>query len=243
MPAVRYLLIQIREPQDPILAQEVECFARAIDCSPAFITQFDLLSQRLTEEALEVSDAVLIGGSGDYSAAGESPWLEQTLSDLRLLYDLRKPTFASCWGFQALSRAMGGRCIHDPDHAELGTIDLHLTEAGKRDRLFGQLKNPCRGQAGHEDHIVELPPGAVLLASSELVVNQAFKFTDAPIYCTQFHPEIDQKSFLERIETYPQYVQRIAGTSLEEFAKRCDDTPDTRLLLKRFAALVAQLIQ
>jgi GMP synthase (glutamine-hydrolysing) len=243
MPSLRYLLIQIREPQDPIRRQEVDCFARAVGCSPDSIEQFDLLTERLTQEVLDRSDAVLIGGSGNFSAAGESPWLEQSLGDLRLLYDLEKPTFASCWGFQAMARAMGGRCIHDPNHAELGSIELQLTEAGRVDRLFGQLNMPFQGQAGHEDLVVELPPDAILLASSELVKNQAFKFTGAPIYCTQFHPELDRESFIRRLEAYPQYVERIAGTTVENFTKRCNDTPDTRRLLNRFAAFVTELTQ
>ncbi|MBD14959.1 MAG: aminotransferase [Planctomycetaceae bacterium] len=239
MPALRYLLIQIRDVEDPIRIQEVDCFARSIGCRPDHIRPFDLLTQRLTKTDLASAHAVLIGGSGNYSAAGDSPWLEHALEDLRLLYELRKHTFASCWGFQALARAMGGRCIHDPDHAELGTIDLQLTAEGMQDPLFGQLQKPYRGQAGHEDHVVELPPDAILLASSKLVKNQAFRLAEAPIYCTQFHPELDRKFLLQRLEAYPQYVERIAGTSVEEFARHCVDTPDTRKLLQRFTTWVA----
>ncbi|MCG8450004.1 MAG: type 1 glutamine amidotransferase [Pirellulales bacterium] len=242
MSTLRYLLLQVRDPQDPMRSQEVGCFARAIGCDENTIGTLDLLTQRLTATVLEESDAVLIGGSGDYSAAGQSPWLEQTLGDLRLLHELRKPTFASCWGFQALARALGGRCIHDPAHAELGTIELKLTEAGRQDRLFGAIDSPFLGQAGHEDHVVELPQDALLLASSDLVKNQAFKFVDAPIYCTQFHPELDRDALLSRVETYPRYVERIAGATLEEFAQQCVDTPGTRLLLKRFASFAAELV-
>jgi len=235
---LRYLLLQVREPQDLIRVQEVGCFARAIGCDVDCIAPFDLLNERLTTKVLANVDAVLVGGSGDYSAAGESFWLEQTLNDLQLLYELRKPTFASCWGFQALARAMGGRCIHDPDHAELGTLSLQLTSDGQADPLFGKLTSPFFGQAGHEDHVTELPPDALLLASSSMVKNQAFKFKGAPIYCTQFHPELDRDTLLERVRAYPQYAERIAGTTVDEFAKRCVDTPNTRQLLKSFAAFV-----
>ena len=242
MVQLRFLLLQIRDQSDPIRLQEVGCFARAIQCDKDFIKTHDLLSQRLTKNDLDQTDAVLIGGSGNYSAAGQSEWLDQILCDLCLLRDLNKPTFASCWGFQALARALGGRCIHDPAHAELGTIELHLTEEGKQDPLFSHLGTPFLGQAGHEDHVVELPEGVVLLASSNLVKHQAFKLADSPIYCTQFHPDLDHESLLGRINAYPQYVERIAGTSAAEFAKQCVDTPGTRLLLKRFAQLVAEIV-
>jgi len=240
MRELRYLLIQIRNPDDPMRQQEVDCFARAIDCDPTAISTFDLLTGVPDKQQLDQVDALLVGGSGDYSAASENSWLERTLDGLRRIIDLGKPTFASCWGFQAFARAAGGRCIHDPAHAELGTIELHLSDAGKKDKLFGKLPSPFYAQAGHEDHVIELPPGAILLASSNRVTNQAFKFADAPIYCTQFHPELDRAAFVERIETYPQYVERIMGLSIEEFAERCRDTPDTQHLLKRFAAMIAE---
>ncbi len=240
MKKLRYLLLQIRSPQDPMRQQEVDCFARAIDCDPSAIAAFDLLTGVPNDRQLNQVDALLIGGSGDYSAADDNPWLERTLEGLRRIIELGKPTFASCWGFQAFARAAGGRCIHDPAHAELGTLELCLTDEGHSDPLFGTLPTPFHAQAGHEDHVVELPPGAVLLASSDLVANQAFKFADAPIYCTQFHPELDLSAFLQRVETYPQYVERIAGTTLKEFAEQCWDTPETRQLLKRFGTMIAE---
>ena len=240
MKELRFLLIQIRTPQDPMRSQEVGCFARAIECDPGAIATFDLLSGVPDQGQLNRVDALLVGGSGDFSAAGQSEWLDRTLQGLRRIVELGKPTFASCWGFQAFARAAGGRCLHDPAHAELGTIELHLTDAGRDDPLFGTLPTPFHGQAGHEDHVVELPPGAVLLASSPLVTNQAFKFAEAPIYCTQFHPELDRAALMQRVEAYPRYVERIAGTTVAKFAEQCRDTPETQQLLKRFAAMIAE---
>ena len=240
MNSLRYLLLQIRDQDDPIREQEIGCFLRALGCDPDDLQTFDLLGGTITLELLSNYDAVLIGGSGNYSAASESDWLEQTLEGLRLLVAEKKPTFASCWGFQALARAAGGRCIHDPPHAELGTIDLRLTDAGSRDQLFGNLDANFQGQAGHEDHVVELPPDAVLLASSSRVENQAFKFPGTLIYCTQFHPELDRDALIQRLMAYPQYVERIAGMKVEEFTTHCFDTPETRRLLRRFAEIVTE---
>ncbi|MEM8946489.1 MAG: type 1 glutamine amidotransferase [Planctomycetota bacterium] len=238
MAELRYLLLQVRDQDDPIREQEISCFASALDCDPAAIDCLDLLTERITAECLQSYDAVLIGGSGDYSAAGESDWLEQVLSDLRLLCQLGKPTFASCWGFQAIARALGGRCIHDPANAELGTIELTRTAVGAVDPLFSKLNASFPALAGHEDHVVELPPAAELLASSELVRNQAFKLRDSLIYCTQFHPELELPTFLQRVAAYPRYVEQIAGMTVESFATLCYDTPLARGLLRGFADLV-----
>jgi len=240
MASAQFLLLQIRYSSDPMRAQEVQCFSRAIGCQMSAILPFDLIGGIPTLNDLKGVQAVLIGGSGDYSAADDTPWLEKTLGGLQKLVELRKPTFASCWGFQALARAMGGRCIHDPAHAEVGTIELELTPAGRKDPLFGELPSPFHGQAGHEDHVIELPPETQLLASSKLVHNQAFKFLEAPIYCTQFHPELNRKALLERISAYPQYIERSTKLSLDEFAATCHETPETAGLLRRFAQFVTE---
>jgi len=166
-----------------------------------------------------------------------STWLERALDAMREIHHLAKPTFASCWGFQAMARAMGGRCINDLPNAEVGTIELRLTKAGRDDPLFSQLPPTFTAQAGHEDHVDRLPPDAILLASSARVPEQAFRFADRPIYCTQFHPELDHTAMLDRVIQYPEYVSRIAGVTFDEFVHSVQETPEANSLLHRFVAL------
>jgi GMP synthase (glutamine-hydrolysing) len=159
---------------------------------------------------------------------------------LREIHILSKPTFASCWGFQAMARALGGCCVNDLPNAELGTIELSLTEAGSADPLFGNLPAKFAGQAGHEDHVVKLPTDAILLASSARVTEQAFRFAGKPIYCTQFHPELNRADMLERVMAYPEYVVRIAQTSYDNFVHSVRETPEANSLLQRFVSLVTE---
>ena len=236
--SVRYLLLQIRNADDPMRRQELECFARAMQAEPSQFGTFDLLAGVPTTSHYEMFDVVLLGGSGHYSAAGEAAWLERTLEGLRQLHASGKPTFASCWGFQAFARAMGGEVVHDLSRAELGTKQIRLTEAGKADPLFGTLDAVFDGQMGHEDRVSVLPPGATLLASTDLVENQAYRFDDRPIYCTQFHPELNRDNLMHRIRAYPSYIERVAGMTLAEFDQACHDTPATEALLPRFVHMV-----
>ena len=236
---IRYLLLQVRNADDPMRSQEVSCFARALETQISRIGVFDLLGGPLQDVDLDQSDVILIGGSGHYSAAGEGEWLEVALESLRVVHASNKPTFASCWGFQAMARAMGGRVVHDLNRAELGVHHVSLTEAGKTDPVFGSAGDVLQGLMGHEDSVVELPPQTELLASTELVENQAYRFVDRPIYCTQFHPELDRETFLGRLNTYPEYVQKISGLSLDEFRHSIHDTPETMSLLKRFVQEIA----
>ncbi len=235
---LRYLLLQVRNPDDPMRGQEVRCFARALSTTPEKIGVFDLLSRQLDEKDLQGIDMLLLGGSGHYSVASEGAWLDRALESLRLVHATRRPTFASCWGFQAMARAMGGKVIKDLSRAELGTHEVYLTPAGQEDPVFGPLGQTFLGQMGHEDHVVELPPGATRLAYSNQVEYQAYRFDDRPIYCTQFHPELNCTDLLERLAVYPEYIERIAGLPPESFPDMIEETPETEAMLLRFVRQV-----
>lgn len=237
---MRYLLLQVRDDADPMRTQEVGCFARSLQCDASDLTTFDLLAAAPTDADLSQVDATLVGGSGAYSAAGEGAWLDRAFDGLRRIVDSNLPMFASCWGFQALARAFGGVCIHDPQRAELGTIELSPTEAAQGDPVFGSLPTPFLGQAGHEDCVTELPDDAILLASSPRTTNQAFKLRDRQVYCTQFHPELDRYQLLERVAAYPRYVEQIAGIPYEQFREQCQETPDANALLLHFKEAIAR---
>jgi GMP synthase (glutamine-hydrolysing) len=91
---LRYLLLQVRNSDDAMRAQEVRCFARALACDAAAIETVDLLAGVPTPARLQGFDMVLLGGSGHYSVASGGAWLDRALDAMRELYELRKPTFA-----------------------------------------------------------------------------------------------------------------------------------------------------
>jgi GMP synthase (glutamine-hydrolysing) len=234
----RYLLLQSRNVHDPMRPQEVRCFARALHCELNRIATFDLISGAPSRRLIDAADVVLLGGSGDYSVVGETPWLAPAFDTLRELHQLAKPTFASCWGCQAFARALGGQVIHDDARAEVGTHAVRLIAAGHADPIFAPLGASFLAQMGHADRVSVLPPGTTLLASTDLVQTQAYRFDDCPIYCTQFHPELNRAALLERLEAYPSYIQRVSGMTVEEFTRRCRDTPQSEALLRRFVESV-----
>ena len=82
---------------------------------------------------------------------------------------------------------------------------------------------------GHEDHVVELPPGATLLASTERNPCQAYRFDDAPIYCTQFHPELEAADLDARFSIYTHYLETIPGMSFACFRETLEESARGRL--------------
>lgn len=230
----RFLLLQVRNADDPMLRQEVRCFARCFACDVGRVEVFDLLSGAPGKAELARADVVLLGGSGDYSVARGGPWLQGALDAMAALYEQGKPTFASCWGFQAMARALGGEVVTDRSRAEVGSVWLRLTEEGKRDPVFGPLGDRFQVLIGHEDVVTRLPRGATLLASSDKVENQAFRFDGKPIYCTQFHPELSRADIVQRLAAYPSYLPLANATTLDEFERMTPETPHAEAILRRF---------
>ena len=232
---LKYLLLQIRKLDDPMREHEVRCFARGLGCDFQNISIHDLIGSSPSLEQYRAVDAVLIGGSGDYSVVTGGPWFDAAIESFQVLYEKKIPTFASCWGFQAFAAALGGRVVHDLNRAELGTPEIKLTQHGLVDPLFQPLGSKFRAQMGHEDIVDEIPNDAILLASTDRVTNQAFTFSDRLIYATQFHPELEAEDLILRLEAYPRYVEKISGMQFEEFKKLCQPTRQVRGVLRRFA--------
>jgi len=239
--SLRYLLLQVRNAGDPMRSQEVECFARALQCDRDRIEVIDLMGREFASAAgsqrLRHADVVLLGGSGDYSVPEGGDWLEPALDAMRGLHARRQPTFATCWGFQALARALGGEVVADPAGAEIGTLEVRLTEAGKIDRVFGPLADTgvtFAAHIGHQDVVSRLPADAVLLAETDCAPH-AYTFDGLPIYCTQFHPELNRATLLERVRHYPHYVENITGLTIDDFAaQRTREAPHAEALIARF---------
>ena len=230
----RFLLLQVRNPGAPMSGHEIECFERCFDLASGQVEIFDLLSGAPSASQIDAVDVVLLGGSGDYSVARGGPWLGAALDAMVGLYESSKPTFASCWGFQAMARALGGEVVTDRSRAEVGVTWMELTDAGVKDPVFGPLGRHFQGLSGHEDHVVSLPDGASLLASSARSANQAFHFPGKPIYCTQFHPELDKAGLVSRIAMYPSYLPLAGASSLDELDEKTPELPQTEDLLRRF---------
>lgn len=238
---LRFLLLQVRNADDPMRQQEVECFGRALQCDRDRIQVIDLMGRECATaagaERIRRADVVLLGGSGDYSVSEGGDWLEPALDVMRGLHARGQPTFATCWGFQALARAVGGEVVADPACAEIGTLEVRLTDAGRTDPVFGPLATAGAtfdAHIGHQDVVCRLPADAVLLAETDRSPH-AYTFDGLPIYCTQFHPELNRTALLERLRQYPKYVENITGLPLDEFAaQRTREAPQAEALIARF---------
>lgn len=221
---VRIVLIQARSTED-IVVQEQECFRERCRVQADQIRAVSALRDRVDERLLRETDALMIGGAGEYSATKDYEWMPAVLDIVRIAYDEGVPTFGSCWGHQVIARALGGRVIHDSERAELGCHPVTLTAAGMTDPLFGSFPERFLVNMGHHDRVVELPEGAVELAYSDTQRYQAFRIDDRPMYGTQFHSELDARRERERLLRYRDHYPEIAADNA--FKAVMDNLADT----------------
>jgi len=206
------MVMQSRFASDPMLDHERACFVAATGRDADELHFHNVVESVPEPEEVACHDAVIIGGSGDFSVVErDQPFFEPIAELLRDLIDVGFPTFGCCFGFQLLVDAMGGTVVRDSENAELGSFDVELTDKGARDPLFGQLPHTFIAQMGHFDRAVDLPDWIPNLVTSQRCGYQALRVPGAPIWATQFHPELDQQSNRERCVAYIKEFGQIEG--------------------------------
>jgi GMP synthase (glutamine-hydrolysing) len=161
-------------------------FARALEPTGARVEVHDVVAEAPPDPGS--ADGWVITGSRSSLTAVES-WAEQLLEWIREAARREAPLLGVCYGHQAVSKALGGDVLRHPHGWEIGTVEIELTEAGRRDPLFDGFPERFLVQTTHEDHVVELPPDAVLLAGNLHSPVQAAAI-GASIRTVQFHPEV-----------------------------------------------------
>jgi GMP synthase (glutamine-hydrolysing) len=208
---IRVLLIQARNTLE-MERQEQQCFVERCRIRASQFVLVNLTRTAIAPPLLDAVDAVMIGGSGEYSAYQDYPWMPDLLALCRAAYKRDLPTFGSCWGHQVLARAFGGTVIHDAERAEFGCGLIELTEAGHHDPLLCSFPSRFKANLGHHDRVAVLPPDAVELAFNASQRNQAFRIAGKPIYGTQFHSELDARRERERLEAYGHLYEKSLGS-------------------------------
>ena len=220
---IKILLLQTRHADDAVRLEERSSFATMAGVDETHVIPYDLLTSTPTLTEVRQYDALMVGGSGDYYVSKENlPNFEGVLALLADVTAVGHPTFASCFGFQLLVKALGGEIMYDAKHAEVGTYELRLTKHGRSDDLASSL-----------------PKGVLHLAASEFAPFQALRVPDQPIWAVQFHPELTKTTNLARFRRYMAgYASMMDAAEVERTLARFDESPEANQLIGRFMQLV-----
>jgi GMP synthase (glutamine-hydrolysing) len=158
---------------------------------PAAGLPFDLIEpwngDEVPDRVTDHAALVVLGGPQQAYDDSSASWLRATKELMRAAHRDGVPVLGICLGGQLLAEALGGRVEPGSEGVEAGARLVAKRDAAWTDPLFDQVPLTPTVVQWHEDAIVELPPGAVLLASSPRYVNQAFRVGTS--YGVQFHLE------------------------------------------------------
>lgn len=234
---MRTVLLQVRD-DPPAEEQERLCFLEACGLEPEQLECINLVREpHITWSRVAGFRALVVGGAGSYSATQTYEFTCPLQDLIRQAVDSDMPFFGSCFGHHVLVRALGGSVVTDHRAGEVGTFEIELTAAGRRDPLLADFPDRFAAQLGHHDRVQTLAPGLVELAASERCRFQLLGMAGKAVYSSQFHAEMTDLHLLARLEMYRD-TYLAERTSLDEVSSSLQPSPWADRLLRRFRALV-----
>ena len=159
------------------------------------------------------------------------PYLDTEVRLIHKALEAGLPMLGICLGSQLIAKALGAKVRKNPEK-EIGWYFVSPTGKGRDDPLVSHFSRKEKIFQWHGDTF-DLPDGAVLLASSKLCKNQAFRYGNN-VYGFQFHLEVDEP-MIERWLRIPANKKEI-----EELGGKIDPDQirkETHGSIKRLTAL------
>lgn len=149
----------------------------------------DVFSARLGQypPSFDNYEAVLLTGSRADSFS-EEPWVVELRGRVSALLDRGQRLIGVCFGHQLIAHCLGARVARAPQGWGLGrtVYDWHGPEG------VANSQGTLALLASHQDQVLELPPGATLLASNSHCPIAAYAI-GPQVLCVQAHPEFDER--------------------------------------------------
>ena len=135
-----------------------------------------------------VSGVVVFGSTYNVEHADEQPFIKVVGDVTREAVELGIPLLGLCFGAQVLVWSLGTQVTKAPVR-EIGFEPIHRERRASEDPVLGHYGDGDMVFHWHMDAF-DLPEGAELLASGDLVRNQAIRVGETA-WATQFHAEVD----------------------------------------------------
>ncbi len=138
--------------------------------------------------SVDAADGWLITGS-KFGVYEDHAWIPPLEEFLRAAFAQGVPIIGVCFGHQLLAQALGGKVEKFVGGWSVGAADYDTDDASGHDRVL----------AWHQDQIVELPPGAEVIGSSDFCQYAMLAYGDRAL-TVQPHPEFTVDFIADLIE-------------------------------------------
>lgn len=190
-------------------------FERLLAAPDFEFASFDVRDQ--APPPVETCAAYVVTGSAA-DAYGADPWILD-LSKFLVAAKGRAALVGVCFGHQIMARAFGGKVIKSPKGWGVGLHDYALRGVEPWMKPGPLISVP----ASHQDQVVELPPGADVLAGNDFTPYGMLEYGDQPAISIQLHPEFDPAYAKALIEgRRGLYAEGQADAALESLDKPND---------------------
>lgn len=149
-------------------------------------------------KAKNPSAIILSGGPASIYSQG-APQTDSELLQIGI------PILGICYGFQAMTQALGGKVDHT-GKSEFGKTALTVSNPGQ---LLRDEPTQQDVWMSHGDSVTEAPEGFTVLASTAQTPIVAFEHTSLPLAGVQFHPEVLHTKYGQ--QTLENFLYKIAG--------------------------------
>ena len=150
----------------------------------------------------------------------EHRWLVPEKAAIRRwVKELNKPFLGFCLGHQLLADALGGSCAPQRP-AEIGIVDVELTDDAAGDPLFKRMPQKQKCLQWHSVSVVHAPEDTTILASSDVCRIQAMR-VGSNAWSMQYHVEVEADTIANwgEVPAYREATRkhnRAAGTVHDE---------------------------
>jgi GMP synthase (glutamine-hydrolysing) len=149
---------------------------------------------------------IMMGGPEAVYELDRYPYLRAEMALIENALKAGRPVLGVCLGSQSLAAALGANVRRAP-HKEIGWYPVRLRPEAKDDRLLRGLPEEFVAFHWHSD-ILDLPAGAVPLASSELTELQGFRYGDNA-WGLLFHAEMTQAIVSALVKEFGEGLKRV----------------------------------
>lgn len=137
---------------------------------------------------------IVLGGPLGVNDEQNFPWLKTEKEFIRQAIKANKVVIGICLGAQLIAQVLGAK-VYKNKFTEIGWFPVEVFETAEKTNL---LQNKITVFHWHGDSF-DIPAGAVLAASSEACINQAFRY-GKKVLGLQFHLEVTKQSIAKMIE-------------------------------------------